>query len=122
MKEEWKLFLDQNIRVEVKAALSTEGLDTVHASEVQLQRALDSEIFQYACDNNRILVTRDADFGDPKFFSLPEHHPGVIRLRIDLPLPTVVARAILSFVKQYRPADVCDALVIVTTNKVRFRR
>lgn len=36
MKEEWKLFLDHNLRVEVKAALLKEGIDTIHASDVQL--------------------------------------------------------------------------------------
>ncbi|MBI3194704.1 MAG: DUF5615 family PIN-like protein [Ignavibacteriae bacterium] len=40
------------------------GLDTLHTSEINLQRASDPEILRFATMQNRTLVTRDADFGD----------------------------------------------------------
>ena len=100
MREGWKFFLDQNIRIEVNTALRDAGIDSVHASNVSLQRASDPEIFQYATDNGRTLVTRDADFGDLNIFPLPVHHSGVIRLRIDPPLASAITRShCLHFVK-----------------------
>ena len=121
MKGEWRLFLDQNIRIEVKAQLQNRA-DIIHATDVHLQQALDPEILQYAIDNNRVLVTRDTNFGDLNIFPLPAHHPGVIRLRIDPPLPSVVAQTLLKFIERRIPDDVKDALVIISESKTRIRR
>lgn len=71
MKSDWRLFLDQNIRIEVNIELRENAIDSIHATDVHLQQALDSEILQYAIHEKRVLVTRDADFGDLNISPLP---------------------------------------------------
>lgn len=121
MIEEWRLFLDQNVRHEVRDGLMSNNIDVVHAQEVQMERALDPDILRFAIEHQRTLTTRDTDFGDSKIFPLPEHHPGVVRLRIMPPLPSLILQSLLPFLKRYHPRDVSDSLIILTKNRVRIR-
>ncbi len=67
MKDEWKLFLDQNIRLEVRDALRNNSVEVIHSSEILLERAHDPDILRYAIENNRTLVTHDYDLAIGKF-------------------------------------------------------
>lgn len=120
MIEEWRLFLDKNVRHEVRDELVANRIDAVHAHEVQMERALDPDILRFAIEQRRTLVTRDTDFGNLKVFPLPEHHPGVIRLRIEPPLPSLLIASLLPFLRTHAPTDVCDSLVILTKDRVRI--
>lgn len=122
MKHEGHLFLDQNIRYEVKERLQAEGVDVVHASDVGMERALDPDILHYATKQERALVTLDADFGDLNLFPLPSSHHGVVRLKITPSTPGVVLEKLLLFLDKHEPEDVRDALVVITRNRVRIRR
>lgn len=122
MTESWRLFLDQNIRYEVKGELATEGIDILHAADAGIQRGLDPDILRYALSQNRVLVTLDSDFGDLNLFPLPDSHPGVIRLRIHPPLPIIITQKLLTFLKKHDPDSIHDALVIITKNRTRIRR
>jgi predicted nuclease of predicted toxin-antitoxin system len=55
------------------------GHDVVHVAKIELSRAQDQEILRIAQDQNRILVTRDRDFGNLVF--VRELGAGVIYLR-----------------------------------------
>ncbi len=46
MTSAWRLFLDQNMRYEIKEMLQSRDIDVVHASDVGLQRALDPDVLQ----------------------------------------------------------------------------
>ncbi len=122
MRSAWRLFLDQNIRYEIKEMLQSHGVDVLHASDVSLQRALDPDVLQFAIGHDRILVTHDSEFGDLHIFPLPPHHNGVIRLKVIPPTPRVVMDALVPFLDSHRFEDVRNALVIITKDKVRFRR
>ena len=122
MKGKWRLLLDQNIRFEILSALREHSFDVVHASEVGLQRALDPELLGYAIENGRALITRDSDFGDLNIFPLPLEHPGVIRIRIAPPLPATIVRSLLSLLNTHTPPDIQNALVILSSTKIRIRR
>ena len=58
-----RLLVDANLSPEVARRLREAGHDTVHVAEVGLLSAPDSVILQAAADQDRILVTADADFG-----------------------------------------------------------
>ncbi len=122
MRSAWRLFLDQNIRYEIKEILQSHGIDVLHASDLGLQRALDPDVLQFAIENDRVLVTHDSEFGDLNIFPLPPGHNGVIRLKVIPPTPLVVTDALVPFLDSHGLEDVRDALVIITKNKVRFRR
>lgn len=75
-----KLLFDANLSPEVARRLSEAGHDTAHVADIGLLAAPDPEILQAAADQDRVLVTADADFGALLALgSLPT--PSVVLLR-----------------------------------------
>lgn len=75
-----KLLFDANLSPEVARRLSEADHDTVHVADIGLLAAPDPEILQAAADQDRVLVTADADFGALLALgSLPT--PSVVLLR-----------------------------------------
>jgi predicted nuclease of predicted toxin-antitoxin system len=59
-----KLLFDQNISYRIVRLVKAKFPNCVHVSEVNLINKTDSEIWQFANDNNFTIVTFDADFYD----------------------------------------------------------
>lgn len=59
-----RIFLDQNVRIEIADSLRRDGHEVVHASEVTLQRRADEELFRWAAERLMTIVTFDADFAE----------------------------------------------------------
>lgn len=59
-----KLLFDQNLSPRLVDRLSDVYPDSVHVMEVDLDRALDHEIWTFAAHNGYAIVTKDADFGE----------------------------------------------------------
>ncbi|MGO9483262.1 MAG: DUF5615 family PIN-like protein [Rhodomicrobium sp.] len=60
--------------------LNGQGHDTVHAGEIGLHRAKDTELLDLANREERIVITADLDF--PRLLALSKAHgPGLIVLR-----------------------------------------
>jgi predicted nuclease of predicted toxin-antitoxin system len=75
-----KLLFDANLSPEVARQLREAGHDTAHVADIGLLAAPDPEILQAAADQDRVLVTADADFGALLALgSLPT--PSVVLLR-----------------------------------------
>lgn len=58
-----KLLLDANLSPEVARRLKEAGHDAIHVGDIGLLSARDPEIMQAAAQEDRILLTADADFG-----------------------------------------------------------
>ena len=58
-----RLLLDANLSPEVARRLREAGHDTVHVADVGLLSAADPEILRAAAEQDRVLLTADADFG-----------------------------------------------------------
>jgi predicted nuclease of predicted toxin-antitoxin system len=79
-----RLIADENIPAPLVHALRADGHDVLSGIE-SFRRASDEEVLQRAIDENRVLLTFDADFGRMIF---SEHHPApsaVIFVRIPPP-------------------------------------
>lgn len=59
-----KLLLDENVSRRIVPLLVTDYPDTTQVALLGLERASDSEIWQYAKANDFTIVTKDADFYD----------------------------------------------------------
>ncbi len=77
-----RLLLDQNLSAETAVALRNIGVDVVHTREVGLERAPDDQILEWCRGQNRVAITRDADFHALLALS-GETKPSVIRFRIE---------------------------------------
>lgn len=58
-----KLLCDANLSPQVVHALSEAGFDVSHVGDHELLTATDPEIFDWAIDNERVIITADSDFG-----------------------------------------------------------
>jgi predicted nuclease of predicted toxin-antitoxin system len=95
-----KLLLDQDVYAATARFLLDLGHDVVPVASIGLSRTQDQEILRVAQEQNRILVTRDRDFGHLVF--VKELGAGVIYLRI-LPATLDVVHAELERAGQPHP-------------------
>ncbi len=116
-----RLFLDQNVRIEIAGSLRRDGHQVLHASEVQLQSRDDEALFRYAIEHRLTVVTFDLNFADRAYWRRETHH-GIIRLRIEPQTPDHVLPIRRRFLASWTPEKLENALVVLTENKVRIRR
>ena len=58
-----KFLTDQDVYAITVRFLMELGHDVITASEIGLSQADDSDLLKTACDQNRIFIARDRDFG-----------------------------------------------------------
>ncbi len=75
-----RFFLDTNIPYSALEIFEKLNLESNHAKDVNLSRASDKEIMDYAIKTNSILVTKDLGFANINLFPADSHH-GLIILR-----------------------------------------
>ncbi len=75
-----KLLLDQNLSPRLVSRLSDLFPESAHVSTLGLDRSDDMALWDYARDNDFLLVTKDADFGE--LSTLRGFPPKVIWLRL----------------------------------------
>ena len=74
------LLLDQGLPRSTPSLLTQSGRTVFHTAEIGLATASDSEILDYACEHDLIVVTLDADF-HMLLATAGAASPSVIRLR-----------------------------------------
>ncbi|MGH9326720.1 MAG: DUF5615 family PIN-like protein [Terriglobia bacterium] len=57
-----KFLVDNQLPRALSRFVASLGCDCVHVMEVGLGSALDAEIWRYACESGRIVVSKDEDF------------------------------------------------------------
>ena len=74
-----KLLFDQNLSPGLPRRLACIHPDSIHVRDVNLQRADDSDVWQYAREHGFTIVTKDSDFRQLSF--LYGHPPKVVWIR-----------------------------------------
>jgi predicted nuclease of predicted toxin-antitoxin system len=115
-----KLLLDQDVYAATARFLLDLGHDVVLVASIGLSRAQDQEILRVAQEQNRVLVTRDRDFGNLVF--VRELGAGVIYLRV-LPSTLNVVHAELERVLNlHTETELAQAFVVIEAGGHRIRR
>jgi predicted nuclease of predicted toxin-antitoxin system len=115
-----RFLLDQDVYAATARFLVDLRHDVVLVASIGLSRAQDREILRVAQEQNRILVTRDRDFGHLVF--VKELGAGVIYLRI-LPATLEVVHAELRRVLHlHSEQELTQAFVVVEGGGHRIRR
>jgi len=87
--------------------------------DIGMRAAKDREIIEYALKNNRIIITRDTDFGE--VLRYPEH-PGAIILRLPYaPTSKDINERLEEFFKAVRTEELTGAIIIVELSRYRKR-
>jgi predicted nuclease of predicted toxin-antitoxin system len=75
-----RILLDQGMPLTAASILRGLGWDAIHAREIGMQEAGDTEILEYAARESRVIVTLDRDF--PQILALTAaSRPSVVLIR-----------------------------------------
>ena len=116
-----RFLFDENLSVAVAIwAETTLALDVLGARAAGLSGKPDREVRRYAIEQDRILVTLDADFGNLVRFS-PDGTPGVIWLRPRPPTEANIRALLANWLPKLRTVDLRGKLAVVEQDKLRVR-
>jgi len=116
-----RLFLDQNVLIEIAHLLRQEGHEVVHAAEANLDQREDDALFRWAVERGMTIITFDIDFAERAYWRR-EHHHGIVRLKLEPQTPPHVLPVPRRFLASWSPEKLEKALAVVTDDKVRVRR
>ena len=75
-----KLLFDENLSRRLVARLATHFPNSVHVTSIDLERATDREVWEFAGAHDYVVVSKDSDFNDLAF--MHGRPPKVIWLRV----------------------------------------
>jgi predicted nuclease of predicted toxin-antitoxin system len=116
-----KLLLDQGLPRSAATLLSEAGIDTVHVAEIGLSAADDTDILQRAREDERMVVTLDADFHALLALSAATS-PSVIRIRIERLRAQALTNLLLTVLGEVAEYLEQGVVVMVEPSRVRMRR
>ena len=116
-----KFFLDMPISQRTAGWLKSSGFEVVHAREVGLARAEDTNILRRAADEGRILLTMDLDF--PRILALTgARRPGVILFRMRDPRPPLIQKRLEFLFQTHAEAELASSITIIEDYRIRIRK
>lgn len=89
-----KFKLDENLGRRAVAVLVEAGFDVATVSEQRLEGAADRQVIDRCAQEERCLVTLDAEFGNPLLYP-PHRFRGIVLLRLSGPVTNTVLLATL---------------------------
>ncbi len=114
-----RLFLDHDVYAITAQFLEDLGHDVVAAGKLGHGQTADSELLRIARSDDRLLVTRDRDFGRLVFVS--RTGSGVIYLRLNPTNLSAVHKELQRVLETYSESELKEAFVVVETGRHRFR-
>ncbi|NOT48572.1 MAG: DUF5615 family PIN-like protein [Acidobacteria bacterium] len=115
-----KLLLDQDVYEVTARFLLDLGHDVVKVSELEMATASDEDNLQKAAELDRILITRDRDYGNLVF--VRQMRIGVLYLRMLPKDRDLVHQELKRVLDEYMADELRSAFVVVETGRHRFRK
>jgi len=115
-----RIFCDQNVMTETVDYLRSLGHDVGSTRDSGLATASDAEVLRTAIQQERVLLTYNADFSDIRSFPL-ESHSGIIRLRLVDQTAEKMHPILGNVLRQLENKDISGKLVTVGRTNVRIR-
>ncbi len=115
-----RLLLDQDVYAVTARFLKDLGHDVVLAAELGLATASDTLVLEKARAENRILITRDNDYGHLVFVG--GAGPGVVRLVICPDTVQVIHSVLLLMLSQIDEARLWESFVVIEPDRYRVRK
>ena len=115
-----RFLLDQDVYAITANFLQELGHSVLTAADLGMSRAKDIELLQTAKAQNRILVTRDRDFGSLVF--IENLRTGVIYLRFPYHLRQAGHLEMKKVLAKYSENELKQAFIVLEPGRHRFRR
>lgn len=116
-----KLLLDQGLPRSSASLLRQLGYDAIHVGEIGFATAEDRDILKRALEEQRIVVTLDADFHALLALS-GAVSPSVIRIRIEGLRANDVTNLLGQVLEQWGELLASGAVLTIQSDKIRMRR
>jgi predicted nuclease of predicted toxin-antitoxin system len=115
-----KILLDMNLPIRFAKMLTTEEIEAIHWFNIGLPDAKDSEIIEYARNNDSIVMTYDLDFSAILAITKGQK-PSVIQIRIPNIKSEQTIEMIICALKQNKNELEKGAILTIDTRKARIR-
>jgi predicted nuclease of predicted toxin-antitoxin system len=116
-----KIKLDENIPVRLVPELVKLGHEVDTVASEGLKGKPDSDIWNAARRDDRLLITQDLDFSDVRQFK-PGTHPGLLLVRLREPGANALLSRIRGVAQQEGLDSFAHCFVVLTDRKLRVRR
>jgi predicted nuclease of predicted toxin-antitoxin system len=116
-----KLLLNQGLPRSAVSLLSDAGIDTIHVSEVGMSEAEDAAILHKAREEQRTIVTLDADFHALLALNAAMS-PSVVCIRIERLRASALTQLLLRVIFECNKELEQGAAVTVEPHRIRIRR
>jgi len=115
-----RFLADQDVYHSTVLYLRALGHEVLRASDAGLARASDEELLRRACQEQRILITRDKGFGALVFLRFRKHS-GVILLRVTPETVEAVHRELTRLLEVHTEVELRNCFVVVEPGRHRIR-
>ena len=116
-----KFLIDQDVYQVTIDKLIDWGHDVIRAADLGMQRASDEELLIKARELERIIVTRDKDFGTLTFLR-EELSAGIILLRVDPNTVEEIHKAINRLLIEHSEDELRKLFCVIEPHRYRIRR
>src|SRR5687768_9641677 len=116
-----RFLADAGVSPDTVAFLTRLGHDAIHVRALDMHRAQDLELVDYARSEARVIVTFDLDFGDILALGVL-NRPSVILLRLSDERPAEVNSRLGTVVAEQEAALGSGALILVEDVRYRVRK
>ena len=116
-----RFLVDMNLPSKTVPNLQQQGWDILRVSQVLPMDAEDSEILEFARQQNRVIITQDLDFSSLLALGGYEK-PSLITFRLPMPDSETIARKLLDIVPRIEERLAEGCAVTIDTRRVRVRR
>ena len=116
-----RFLVDMNLSPRIVTDLRQRSWDILRVSQVLPMDAPDSEILEFARQQNRVIITQDLDFSSLLALGGYEK-PSLITFRLSVPDPETVTRKLLESLPNIEEKLLEGCAVVIDDRKVRIRR
>ena len=115
-----KFLLDMPISPKTEEFLKKLGYDAVRVDRLNMQKATDKEIFQYAIKEGRTIITTDLDFGQILHY-FKSTKPSVIIFRLNYPSVEKINQLLSAILPKIKDEIEKGSIIIVEDERIRVK-
>ena len=116
-----RFLVDMNLSPGIVTDLSQQGWDIFRVSQILPMDTEDSEILEFARQQNRVIITQDLDFS--ALLALGGYKkPSLITFRLSVPDPETITRKLLDIMPHIEDRLAEGCAVTIDDRSVRVRR